>query len=96
MTGDEPASLDAAADASSGDRPARAPTVPGAGPIRIRRAPKPRMTGLLDSPSRNLTVGGLYTLSVMIIATIAYMRAGWSFRDAIYMVIVTVYTVGYN
>ena len=27
---------------------------------------------------------------------LAYMKAGWSFRDAIYMVIVTVYTVGYS
>jgi voltage-gated potassium channel len=27
---------------------------------------------------------------------VAYMAAGWSFRDAIYMVIVTIYTVGYN
>jgi voltage-gated potassium channel len=32
----------------------------------------------------------------MIVATVAYMASGWSFRDAIYMVIVTVYTVGYN
>jgi voltage-gated potassium channel len=54
------------------------------------------MTGLLDSPVRNLTVGVTYTITVMILATAAYMAAGWSFRDAIYMVIVTVYTVGYN
>ena len=32
----------------------------------------------------------------MLIATVAYMAVGWSFRDALYMVIVTVYTVGYN
>jgi voltage-gated potassium channel len=54
------------------------------------------MTGLFDSPVRNLTVGVDYTVSVMIVATLAYMRVGWSFRDAIYMVIVTVYTVGYS
>jgi hypothetical protein len=65
-------------------------------PHQIRRVPKPRMTGLLDSPIRNLSVGVAYTLTVMIVATAAYMAAGWSFRDAIYMVIVTVYTVGYN
>lgn len=62
----------------------------------IRRVPKPRMTGLLDSPVRNLVGGVIYTITVMILATAAYMSAGWSLRDALYMVIVTVYTVGYN
>jgi voltage-gated potassium channel len=79
-------------------RPARLPTarVPRLKPHPIRRVPKPRMTGLLDSPVRNLSVGVAYTLTVMILATAAYMAAGWSFRDAVYMVIITVYTVGYN
>ncbi len=54
------------------------------------------MTGLLNSPVRNLTAGIAYTITVMMLATAAYMAVGWSFRDAIYMVIVTVYTVGYN
>jgi voltage-gated potassium channel Kch len=54
------------------------------------------MTGLLDSPVRNLVVGVAYTITVMALATAAYIAVGWSFRDAIYMVIVTIYTVGYN
>jgi TrkA-N domain/Ion channel len=62
----------------------------------IRRVPKPRMTGLLDSPVRNLTVGVIYTILVMIGATVAYMAVGWSFRDALYMVIITIYTVGFG
>lgn len=65
-------------------------------PGGIRRVPKPRMTGLLDSPVRNLTFGAIYVLVVMVLATTAYMAVGWSFRDAIYMVITTVYTVGYG
>ena len=69
---------------------------PRSQPRQIRRVPKPRMTGLLDSPVRNLTFGVAYTVTVMMIATAAYMAVGWSFRDAIYMVIITVYTVGYN
>jgi Trk K+ transport system NAD-binding subunit len=32
----------------------------------------------------------------MIAATAGYMAVGWSFRDALYMVIVTIYTVGYE
>ena len=35
-------------------------------------------------------------LLVMAGAVVAYVRAGWSFGDAVYMVIVTVYTVGYG
>jgi hypothetical protein len=62
----------------------------------IRRVPKPRLTGLLDSPVRNLTFGMIYVVMVMVLATAAYMAVGWSFRDAIYMVVITVYTVGFN
>jgi voltage-gated potassium channel len=65
-------------------------------PGAVRRVPKPRMTGLLDSPVRNLTFGVAYVVVVMILATLGYMGTGWSFRDAIYMVVVTVYTVGYG
>ncbi len=65
-------------------------------PAPVRRVPKPRMTGLLDSPVRKIIVGVAFMVMVMIGATAGYMAAGWSFRDAIYMVIVTVYTVGYG
>jgi voltage-gated potassium channel Kch len=65
-------------------------------PRPVRRVPKPRTTGLLDSPVRNLVVGGAFTGSVMVLATASYMSVGWSFRDAVYMVILTIYTVGYS
>jgi voltage-gated potassium channel len=105
MTGDDQptAGSDGQPTAESfGDEIAAEPAQRSAGrlprlkPHQIRRVPKPRMTGLLDSPIRNLSVGVAYTVTVMIVATGAYMAAGWSFRDAIYMVIVTIYTVGYN
>jgi voltage-gated potassium channel Kch len=51
---------------------------------------------LLGSPLRNLIFGVAYMLVVMLGAVIAYVSAGWSIGDAIYMVIVTVYTVGYG
>jgi voltage-gated potassium channel Kch len=62
----------------------------------VRRVPKPRVTGLLDSPVRKLVLGVAFTVTVMIGATAAYMASGWSFRDAVYMVIITVFTVGYG
>ena len=51
---------------------------------------------LMGSPFRNLLFGVLYMLVVMAGAVGAYVRAGWSLSDAVYMVIVTVYTVGYG
>jgi voltage-gated potassium channel Kch len=69
-------------------------TAPRARPVR--RVPKPRMTGLLDSPVRNLTAGVVFTVGVMVLAVVAYMANGWSLRDAAYMVILTVYSVGYG
>jgi voltage-gated potassium channel len=93
----EPA-IEASAGGGSGDRPAPSPAERTSRnrPRQIRRVPKPRMTGLFESPVRNLTAGVAYTITVMILATAAYMTVGWSFKDAIYMVIVTVYTVGYG
>jgi voltage-gated potassium channel len=40
--------------------------------------------------------GVLYMVVVMVVAIGAYVKAGWSLGDATYMVIVTVYTVGYS
>jgi Trk K+ transport system NAD-binding subunit len=56
----------------------------------------PRLGGLLASPARNLILGLIYMVGVMTVTTIAYVLAGWSLGDAVYMVIITVYTVGYD
>ena len=56
----------------------------------------PRLSGLLDSPERNLAAGLSFTLLVMVLAAAGYMGCGWSLRDAAYMVITTVFTVGYG
>jgi voltage-gated potassium channel len=61
-----------------------------------RLAPEPKNPGLLDSPLRNLAFASGYMAVVIVVATIAYVAAGWSVGDAFYMVIITVYTVGYE
>ncbi len=58
--------------------------------------PLPSASRLFASPVRNLVVGLAYMAVVMLAATGAYVAAGWSLGDAAYMVIVTVYTVGYG
>jgi voltage-gated potassium channel Kch len=45
---------------------------------------------------RNLLLGVIYMVVVMVLATAAYVAAGWSLSDALYMVIITIYTVGYD
>ncbi len=54
------------------------------------------MTGLAGSPLRNLLSVLAFMVVVVVLATLAYMSAGWSFQDAIYMVLLTVFTVGYG
>jgi voltage-gated potassium channel Kch len=54
------------------------------------------MERLTASPLRNLTSIVGFVLAIIVLATLAYVRAGWSFQDAIYMVLITVFTVGYG
>jgi len=50
---------------------------------------------MLNSPIRNLLGGITFVLTVGGLAVVAYMSQGWSFGDALYMVVLTVFTVGY-
>jgi len=50
---------------------------------------------LLDSPLRHFASAVLYILAVITVATVAYVAVGWPVGDAFYMVVVTVFTVGY-
>ncbi len=54
------------------------------------------MRGLANSPFRNLLLVVAAMLVVGACSVIAYMAAGWSLADALYMVLLTVYTVGYG
>jgi voltage-gated potassium channel Kch len=54
------------------------------------------MDNPLLHPSRNLIRGSVFMAIVWVAATTGYMRAGWNFQDALYMVTLTVFTVGYD
>lgn len=56
----------------------------------------PAMNRLADLPWRNLVGGLIYIVAVIAAATVAYVLAGWSWADAFYFVIITVFTVGYE
>jgi len=50
---------------------------------------------MLNSPVRNLLGGIAFVLTIGSLAIVGYMSQGWSFGDALYMVVLTVFTVGY-
>jgi len=52
--------------------------------------------GLVSRPFRNLAISVAFVLLVGACAIVAYMAAGWSFGDALYMVTLTIFTVGYG
>jgi len=54
------------------------------------------MDNPLLHPSRNLIRGTAFMAIVWVGATTGYMRAGWNFQDSLYMVTLTVFTVGYD
>jgi voltage-gated potassium channel Kch len=54
------------------------------------------MSGVFGSPLRNFVAGLAFLLGVSLCAVGAYVACGWPLGDAIYMVITTVYTVGYE
>ena len=54
------------------------------------------MFDFLASPLRNFLGGLLVLLAIVVVSTLAYVACGWSFADALYMVVITVYTVGFG
>jgi voltage-gated potassium channel Kch len=54
------------------------------------------MNQIFSSPLRNLLWTALYLLGLTLVAVLAYMGAGWSLGDALYMVVLTIYSVGYR
>ncbi len=65
--------------------------------ISPSETPQPTAMNPLSHPqSRNLVLGVGFVLIISTLAVFGYMRNGWNFDDALYMVIVTVFTVGYG
>ncbi|MDE2562617.1 MAG: NAD-binding protein [Sphingomonadales bacterium] len=53
-------------------------------------------TDVFGSPERNVAIAASFVLLVSFVAVIAYMIAGWNLSDALYMVVLTIFTVGYG
>jgi voltage-gated potassium channel len=50
----------------------------------------------MRSPSRRILIGGTILAVTVVAATIAYRLLGWTWLEAVYMVVITVGTVGYG
>ena len=49
-----------------------------------------------QSPATPLVNGVIYILIIIFLGTVGYLMAGWSMGDSFYMVIITLFTVGYD
>jgi voltage-gated potassium channel len=49
-----------------------------------------------QSPVTPLVNGVIYILIIIVLGTVGYLMAGWSMGDSFYMVIITIFTVGYD
>ncbi|MFL6605628.1 MAG: ion channel [Steroidobacteraceae bacterium] len=49
-----------------------------------------------QSPVRNLINGVIFVFVIMALGTSGYVAAGWKLADALYMVIITIFSVGYE
>ena len=47
-------------------------------------------------PMRRILIGMAITSSIFVLAVVAYHRVGWSWSDSAYMVIITIFGVGYG
>lgn len=50
----------------------------------------------LDAASRRIFRGVFFLATLVVVATLVYVRAGFSLVDALYMVVITVFSVGYG
>jgi voltage-gated potassium channel len=57
---------------------------------------KPSENSFFQKSMHGLYIGAAMFLSVLITGTMAYRLEGWTFSDAFYMVIITVFSVGYE
>ena len=50
----------------------------------------------MQSSLKRIIIGASFFLATVVGATIGYMAYGWSFLDAVYMVIITIFGVGFG
>lgn len=57
---------------------------------------QPAASRLMSYPTRNLVYGLCFMAMVMMFGVLGYLMAGWGLSDAVYMVVISIFTVGYG
>ena len=57
---------------------------------------KVETTHSMTYPTRNLVYGLSFLAGVFVLGVIGYLLAGWNWSDAVYMVVISIFTVGYG
>ena len=50
----------------------------------------------MSYPTRNLVYGLCFMAVVLVTGVIGYLLAGWDLSDSLYMVVISIFTVGYG
>ena len=50
----------------------------------------------MTTPSKNLIYGLSFMLGVLLVGIAGYLIAGWDLSDSIYMVVISMFSVGYG
>ena len=50
----------------------------------------------MSGPFRKMATGASVFIGICVVAVIGYVASGWSFSDAVYMVVITIFGVGYG
>ncbi|TWT33070.1 potassium channel family protein [Blastopirellula retiformator] len=56
----------------------------------------PERPSPLSAPIRKMVTGAVLFLMICVVAVVGYVSAGWDLADSIYMVIITIFGVGYG
>ena len=64
--------------------------------MRVKGAVSSTTYGVLGSPLRNLAAALIFVALVFVAAVAGYVAAGWNLGDAVYMVTLTIFSVGYD
>ncbi len=56
----------------------------------------PRQIRKVSSPFRKILTGAALFVFICVTAVLCYMAAGWDLLDSIYMVVITIFGVGYG
>ncbi|MGE0608407.1 MAG: TrkA family potassium uptake protein [Pirellulales bacterium] len=63
---------------------------------QVHEQPPARSRGPMSGPFRKMATGASLFVGICLVAILGYLAAGWELADAVYMVVITIFGVGYG